>query len=186
LDTALAFVIGQVEQEATRSGVLLDQDEQYLLTHLPTTSIVPTWADGESPTIIPRDLPYEKLCNLTKVARVHDLQTRPDAAREWEFAASVFKLHRHPMSWLLKWAGVRERRPWWDGWVLFGAALALIICLMAVMLFAETRSASWTWIEWAAFSCGSLVAVVGLYFASRRFEGWQAKQAVERCRRGVS
>jgi hypothetical protein len=124
LDTALAFVIKQVEEEAMRSGVLLDEDERCLLTHLPTTAVSPDWVDAELPMPVPRDLPYERLCKLTKAARVHDLQTRPGAESEWEFATGVLKLYRHPMSWPLKWAGARER----DHGGMAGYCLALLFC----------------------------------------------------------
>jgi hypothetical protein len=183
LDTALAFVVRQVAEEAARSGAPLDDEERHLLTHLPTTSVFPEFVDGETPFFVPRDIQYEKLCALTKTARVRDLRTRPGAAREWEFAATVFKLNRHPMSWLLQWAGLKERRPWWDGWLLIGTALLVIACMMIVMLFPETRSASWTWIHWAAFSCGCVVILVCLYFVSRKFRDWQVKQTIERYRR---
>jgi hypothetical protein len=185
LDTALTFVTKRVEEEATRSGASLDAGERYLLTHLPATSALPEWVDGESPTLVPRDFPYEKLCALTRAARVYDLRTRPGAAQEWEFAAAVFKLNRHPMSWLLQWAGLREPRPWWDSWLLISAALLVIGVMMSVMLFVETRSPSWTWIHWTAFSCVCAVAVVCLYLASRSFWDWQARRAVERCRRDL-
>jgi hypothetical protein len=98
IDTALAFVFKQVEEEAMRSGVPLDEDARYLLTHLPTTAVFSAWVDAEMPMPVPRDLPYERLCKLTKAARAYDLQTRPGAAREWEFTAAVLNLYRHPMS----------------------------------------------------------------------------------------
>jgi hypothetical protein len=186
LDNALTFVIAQVEGESARSGMPLDDEERYLLAHLPAAPATPYWFDAETAIPTPRDLPYEKLCKLAKGARIHDLRTRPGAEREWKFTASVLKLNRHPMSWLLKWAGVRERRPWWDGWLLIGTALVVITCAMVVMLFAEAKSATWTWINWFVFSCGCPVVVIGIYFASRRFEKWQARQAVERSRRGLS
>ncbi len=42
LDVALAFVVERITQEAERSSVPLDDDEQYLLNHLPTEPTNPT------------------------------------------------------------------------------------------------------------------------------------------------
>jgi hypothetical protein len=185
LDTALAFVIAQVEEEATRSGAPLDDEERYMLTHLPSTSVFPEWVDPESPTLIPRDLAYEKLCSLARAARVRDLGTRPGAEGEWDFAAAMFKLNRHPMSWLLQLAGLRERRPWWDRWLLVAAALLIILCGGAAMLFAQTHEESWTWVEWAIFGGACAAALASLYVASRRFGDWQLRKNVERFRHGA-
>ena len=53
---------------------------------------------------------------------------------EWEFAFNVSKLNRHPMVWLLQWAGVKQRRPWWDRWLLFAASLLFVIATIPLML----------------------------------------------------
>ena len=60
---------------------------------------------------------FEKLCNLASVAYQYDLTLNP-APRDWELAFNVSKLNRHPMYWLLQWAGLKQRRPWWDRWLL--------------------------------------------------------------------
>src|SRR5258707_10883648 len=114
LETALTFVIERIDEEAKRSGSPLDDDERYFLKHLPT---VPTnltaqreyYSESASPVL--RDFSYERLCALAKNARFHDIRTRPEAARDWEFSAAVLQLERHPMSWLLDWAGMKKRRP---------------------------------------------------------------------------
>jgi hypothetical protein len=104
LDAALAFVIERISQEAQRSGTPLDDDEIHFLNHLPTEPTNPTVELGfntayeESwPTPVLRDFSFERLCKLARDAHQHDLRTRPDATREWEFAAGVLDLDRHPM-----------------------------------------------------------------------------------------
>lgn len=182
LDIALAFVIGQVADEANRSGTPLNDEQHYLLTHLPATSELPAWPDPELPPLIPRDLAYETLCTLTKAARLHDLRVRQGAAYEWEFAAAVFKLNRHPMLWVLQWADLKLRRPWWDGSLLIGAAVVVTSCALALMLYAETRRQSWTWLHWIAFGLGCSIIIVCAYLVSREFTDWQIRQTVEKCR----
>jgi hypothetical protein len=185
LDTALAFVIGRVEEEATRSGVPIDDEQHYLLRNLPATPVFSEWVDAEYPMLIPRDIAYEKLCTLAKGARVYDLRMRPEALHEWEFAAAVFKLNRHPMAWLLQWAGLKETREWWDRWLLVIVAVTLVFSVLAVALWAGIRGESWTWIQWGVFGCGCSSVVVSLYFIGRKFWRWQARQNVERCRRDL-
>jgi cobalamin biosynthesis protein CobD/CbiB len=140
-----------------------------------------------------RDFTYEKLCALTKAARLYDSQMRPEAETEWEFAAAVLKLNRHPMSWLLRWAGLKdenEKRPWWDRWLLVGTALMAVLLFVGggvvVAIIAEGHSELWERLVWAAAGCCYAAAAVGVYFFIRRIENGQAKQRVERCRRNLT
>jgi hypothetical protein len=41
LDAALGFVIGRIEEEATRSGESLSDEQRFLLNHLPKVSALP-------------------------------------------------------------------------------------------------------------------------------------------------
>jgi hypothetical protein len=64
LDAALAFVIGRIEEEATRSDEPLSDRQRFLLNHPPTVSALPPadGADPESPMLLlPRDIEYEAL-----------------------------------------------------------------------------------------------------------------------------
>lgn len=73
---------------------------------------------------------------LAKAAHLNDLELNP-RSHDWEFAFNVLKLNHHPMCWLLQWAGVKLRRPWWHRWLLMIAALVFIIsttCLMLVVM----------------------------------------------------
>ncbi len=108
LQIALAFVIKRIEEEACRSGEPLDEDERLLLTHLPTTSALPFAVDPEFPAPVPRDFSYERLIKLAKAAHRYDASPSSELAFDWEFAAAVLKLERHPMSWLLQWAEIIE------------------------------------------------------------------------------
>jgi hypothetical protein len=183
LDTALAFVIRQIEDEAKRSGMPLDDEQRYLMTHLPAITDVYAWPDPEFPRLIPRDLLYEKLCALAKAARLYDLRTRPAAANEWEFAAAVLKVNRHPMLWLLKWAGVKERRPWWDLLLLIGASFAVTVCAICLMIYAEILGQSWNWGHWSVFGLGCGIIITCAYLGSRKFRNWQINRAIESTRR---
>lgn len=183
LNTALAFVIQRVEQQATRSGDPLNRDEQHLLRHLPRRPRVSTWYDPENPTFQVRDQLhelYEKLCALAKDAHVHDLRVDPALAADWEFSAAVSRLHKHPMAWLLWWAGLRKRKPWWDKWVLLGVSLVFVICGISPVLFQLQKR--WAAFQWVVF--GSTYAAIFFlaYLLSRWSENRQFKQDIEKCR----
>jgi hypothetical protein len=184
LDTSLAFVIGRIEEEATRSGEPLSDDQRFLLNHLPNNSALPIWngADPESPAIlIPRDAAFERLCTVARDAHNSDARLNPASSVDWEFAVAVLKLNRHPMSWLLRWAGMKEHRPWWDRWALVVAALLVAFCFAALMLIAENDPSSR--FRWAGIGAGCIAILILQYFASRWIEERQLKQTIERCRR---
>jgi hypothetical protein len=64
LDAALEFVIGRIEEQATRSDEPLSDGQRFLLNHLPTVSALPPadGADPESPMLLlPPDIEYEAL-----------------------------------------------------------------------------------------------------------------------------
>ena len=145
-------MIERIGEEAERSGVPLDDDEKEFLVHLPTQPTNPTASWGFNtayedpwPTPVLRDLRFERLCNLARDAHLHDLRARPDAAREWEFASAVLKLHRHPLSWLLQWAHVRtaKRPERWDRLLLVGTAtlvvMVFILGAIALSVLTEVR-----------------------------------------------
>jgi hypothetical protein len=193
LDVALTFVVEGIAQEAERSAAPLDDDEQYFLNHLPTEPTNPTagWGfntayEGYWPEPVLRDLRFERLCKLAKDARLHDLQTRPDAAREWEFAAAVLELHRHPMSWLLKWAGIRTRKrsARWDRLLLVAtAAFVVVLSLvgaLALSALTDGQREFWKWTLWVAGACAYGTILTLLYLAVRRLEARQGERNVEK------
>lgn len=180
LDTALAFVTKRIEEEAMQSGSPLSDDERVLLHDLPRRSEMPMWSDSESLVFVPRDTAYEKLCTAAKAAYRKDLLINPNSASNWEFAAAVSRLNRHPISWLLHWAKVKERKPWWDKWALLAAALLFIASMAVPMVLAGAEP--WTPLRWTAVGIGYVAAIVLMYFASRRIEEWQLKRTIERCR----
>jgi len=187
LDAALRFVIRRIEEEATRSGEPLTDEQRHLLSHLPKDSVLPQgYASGpEDPVLlIPRDTTYERLCGVAKVAHTNDVKQNPASALDWEFAASVSRLNRHPISWLLHSAGVKEHRPWWDAWLLVAAALLFILLGAVVMLLAGQEP--WSRLQWTEVCVGCVTIFVLMYFASRRIEEWQLNQTIERCRRSLN
>lgn len=180
LDAALGFVIGRIEEEATRSGEPLSDEQRFLLNHLPKVSALPEayGADPESPMVlVPRDTEYERLIGLAKAAHLNDLRLNLASALDWGFAAAVAKLNRHPRSWLLQWAGVKMRRPWWDRWLLLAAALLFIFSVATVALLMGTEP--WTPFQWAGVGAVYIGVLVLLYFASRWVEEWQLNQNIE-------
>jgi hypothetical protein len=199
LEMTVAFVTERVSEEAERSGAPLDEDEKYLLHHLPTEPTNPTIASGFDtadedswPTPVLRDFRFERLCKLAKDAYLHDLQTRPAAAREWEFAAAVVQLNGHPVSWLLGWAGIRtaKRRAGWDRLFLaVTATLVVILSLfgaLALSILTDGKKEVWKWTLWVAGGCGYSLFLTLLYFAVRRLEMRQREQNVERYRCDLS
>jgi uncharacterized membrane protein YcjF (UPF0283 family) len=138
-------------------------------------------ADPEWPAfLIPRDTAFERLCTLARAAHNADAQLNPASTLDWEFAVAVLKLNRHPMSWLLGWAGMKERRPWWDRWLLIVAALLVAIGFAAVMLIAGNDS--WSRFQWAGVGAGYVAILILLYLGSRWTEQRQLKQTIERHR----
>jgi peptidoglycan/LPS O-acetylase OafA/YrhL len=86
------------------------------------------------------------------------------------------------MSWLLRWAGMKERRPWWDRWLLIAAAMLVVFCFAAMMLIAGNDP--WTRFQWTGIGAGYIAILIVLHFASGRIEKRLLKQTIERCRRG--
>jgi hypothetical protein len=183
LSRALDFVIGRIEQEAAQSGLPLSEEQQLLLNNLPRESAVPAMigTDSESPPLlsVPRDVAYERLIALARHARRDDSQN-PASDAEWKIAFIVAKLNRHPMSWLLAWAGMKERTPWWDRAGLIATALLLTGILLALAIFVDVGGG--TQLRWIA-SCAVYVALLlVLWRVSRCIEVWQLRRALEKYR----
>lgn len=182
LRAALAFVIGRIEEQAMLSGKPLNEEERFLLNNLPTVSTAPeiSIGDPEVPLqFVPRDRTYERLCVLAKAARHNDIQLDP-ASLDWDFALAVAKFRQHPLSWLLQWAGVKQRRPWWDRGLLIVAALLFIAASVPLMLLVIDRP--WSFWRWAVVVAGYTGILLFMYFASRRIERHQLERNIERCR----
>ena len=130
---------------------------------------------------LPRDAAFERLCAVAGAAHNSDARLNPASTLDWAFAVAVLKLNRHPMSWLLRWASMEERRPWWDRWLPIAAALLVIIGFIALILIAG--NGPWTRFQWIGIGAGCTAILILLQFASRRIEERQLKQIIERCRR---
>jgi hypothetical protein len=179
LNSALEFVFRRIEEESTKSGEQLSGQQRFLLNHLPNNSTAyPAFGSEADPTVVlvPRDLGYERLCALARAAHDGDVRSNPEAETDWKFAAAVLKLNRHPMIWLLEWAGVKVRRPWWDRWLLVAGALVLILTSVFLMLLAGSEP--WRWFQLAWVGGGYIVVIGLLYLASRRLEEWQLMQTI--------
>jgi len=183
LEHALAFVINRIEEEATRSGYALTDEQRFLLNDLPRDSALPMTNVNDPeypPMMVPRDVAYERLIALAREARRSDLRINPTSELDWKFAVAVSKLNRHPMSWLLRWAGVKERKPWWDRLLLVGAALTFTSITFALMWSAGVGSGSR--LGWIVFGTVYISMLLLLYFASRHIEEWQLKHTIEKYR----
>ena len=186
LDAALTFVIKRIEEEATQSGEPLSEEQSFLLKDLPTTpSLLQSGVGGpEDPNVViaPRDIAYERLCALAKAARNADLQLNAESGLTWDFAAAVTKLNQHPMSWLLQWAGVKPRKPWWDRLLLLFAAL---LPVLFIFLFVVLSRGEPSFFQWIVAGSVCVVSLALLYMASRRSEDRQLKKEIERCRPAI-
>jgi hypothetical protein len=101
-------------------------------------------------------------------------------SQEWKFAFNVSKLNRHPIVWLLQWAGVKQRRPWWDRWLLFAASLVFVIASIPLMLVVIDREGV-LW-RWGIVGAGYIGLLLFMRFVSRRIENRQLEQNIEKCR----
>ena len=180
LSAALEFVVTRIDEQSVRSGEPLTDEQRGLLNNLPKNSDVPQIVTGDfesPPILIPRDTNYEKLIALARSAHSEDRERSP-ASRDWEFAISVLKLNRHPMNWLLQWAGVKQPRPWWDGWLLIAAAMVFAAITMTLILFTDGTAAR----RLALCGTGYFVLILISYLASRKIEERQLEQNIEACR----
>ena len=185
LDAALRFVIERIEEEANRSGKPLSDEERLLLNNLPKGPPLFQNSGGYEefpPVVVPRDVTYERLCALAKLAYQSDRKASAEAG-SWEFAVAVSTLCRHPISWLSWWAGSKTRKPPWDPWRLLGAA-ALILIGSGAALITIVVHELWTRLLLTLIAAGCIATVVFLYFASQRTERWQLEQDIERYRGG--
>ena len=179
---ALAFVINRIEEQAVRLGQPLDEEQRSLLNNLPDQSDVPEFSTGdpEFPAHFRlRDTTYERLTALAKGAYRGDREMN-SGSHEWEFALNVSKLNRHPICWLLQWAGVKQQSPWWDRWLLVAAALLFIMAFVPLMILVIDKG--WIWWRWTIMGTGYIGLVLLMRLASQRIEERQLRQNIERSR----
>jgi hypothetical protein len=159
----------RIEEEATRSGELLTDEQRFLLNNLPRYSALPMThvPDPEYPPIlVPRDFVYERLIALARDARHNDVRVNPASDLEWMCAVAVSRLNRHPMSWLLRWAGMKEREPWWDRPLLVGVSLLVTFLVMALIVFAQVETGTrlrWVGRGWIRRNVSSSVFCLSSY-----------------------
>jgi len=180
LDRSVAFVIRKIDEAAQRSGQPLDPAARELLLNLPTKLIVPPPFLEEEAVPPPRDLVYEGLCWLGKAAYTLDSKRNPVT---WNFAAAVFRLNRHPMLWLLEWAGVKKERRWWDGCAVIIAALLLVLSVFAIgICYSITQHDGWKAVLWLGIVCVYIGLVVGVGVAWNRFQQMLVRRTIENYR----
>jgi hypothetical protein len=151
LKAALRFVTCRLEEQAFRSGEPLTRDQLSLLKNLPTLpprGMAFYYRDPMSAPLVPRDLNYERLWTIGKAAYLGDRKLAP--CLEWQFALAVFKLNNHAMHGLLEEAGVRQRRPTSDVFLLIVAAslpvTAIVTLAFLVPFTGNTQWAAAMWI----------------------------------------
>jgi hypothetical protein len=184
LDSALSFVIGRIAEQAKLSGEPLSDEQRLLLNHLPSSSSSSTPADWHPiPVLVPRNMNLERVFALGKDAYQNDRQVNP-ASLDWEFAFAVFTLDRHPMGGLLQWAGMKPRRPRWDGLLLIVTALLPIVAVVLLVWNALVWNADGPLFLFLAVGIGSgcVAIMVLMFFASRRIEKQRLEEDIERCR----
>ena len=174
LSAALSFVIGRIAEQAKLSGEPLSDEQRFLLNHLPSGTQA-NW-HPEIVVLTPRNINLERVCALGRAAYQHDRQVNP-AALDWEFAFAVFMLDRHPMGGLLQWAGMKLRRPRWDGLLLIVTALLPIVAVALLVWKADEHL-----FRSVGIGSGCVALMLLLFFASRRTEKQRLEEDIERCR----
>ena|ERR1700687_2899834 len=174
LDSSLRFVIGRIAEQAKLSGEPLSDEQRLLLNHLPSSTQA-NW-DPEIPVLVPRNINLERVCALGKAAYQHDRQVNP-ASLDWEFAFAVFTLDRHPMGGLLQWAGMKPRRPRWNGLLLIVSALLPIVAVVLIVWNADGAL-----FRSIGIGSGCVAIMLLMFFASRRIEKQRLEEHIERCR----
>lgn len=182
LQWAVSFVVQRITNHAQNSGNPLSENEVALLSDLPKQSVWLPFVEPDEPVPVPRDTAFENLCRHAKVARTQDTGRRVDAKREWDLAATILKLYDHPMSWLLAWGGFKERRPWWDRWLLFLSGCVYIACMFVVFWFSEDHLVSER-ARWIIVVCVAVLALLALGLILKKFERWELKRTVNKLRR---
>jgi hypothetical protein len=99
------------------------------------------------------------------------------ALLDWEFAFAVFARARHPMAGLLQLAGVKPKRPKWDGLLLI--VTALLPAVAAVLIGWNTDGSV---LRSAAIALGCAAIMLLTFFASRRTEKHRLEKEIERLR----
>ena len=173
LEAGLRFVSGRIVEQAALSGDPLNDEQRLLLNYMPSSPVASF--DPET-TLVPRNINYERLCALGKAAYLSDRQVNPTSL-DWEFAFAVFTLNRHPMWGLLKWAGLKYRRPWWDQLLLIVAALLFVLLLMLA-----AWNVPWTALQLIGIGFGCVALLLSMHFVSRRIEERELEKEIERYR----
>jgi hypothetical protein len=193
-DAALRFVIEHINREADRTGSPLDENDTELLENMPIKPTNPTLQgdsfayEGNLPMPVLRDFQYERLCTLAKNAHKHDVAVRPEAIQQWVFAAAVLRFHRHPMGWLLEWAGIKVKKAKtpFDGCLLWATGLTVVISLITVvalvLIFSPRQGQLLKFSLWIGGGCLGGGVVACSYFLARRLESWQGEQTIEKYR----
>jgi hypothetical protein len=134
LHSALSFVTSRIAQQAKVSGEPLSDEQRLLLNYLPSGT--PAIWDPRFQMPVPRNINLERVCALGKAAYLHDRQVNPSSL-DWEFAFAVFTLNRHPMGGLLQMAGMKLRRPRWDGLQLIATGLVPVVAVFLLVWNAD-------------------------------------------------
>jgi methylase of polypeptide subunit release factors len=156
------------------SGEPLSDEQSLLLNHLPSST--PANWDPEIVVLVPRNINLERVCALGKAAYQHDRQVNP-ASLDWEFALAVFTLDRHPMGGLLQWAGMKVRRPRWDGLLLVVTASLPIVAVVLLVWNADGP-----WFQSVGIGSGCVATMLLMFFTSRRIKKQRLEEDIERCR----
>ena len=174
LDSALSFVMGRIAEEAQLSGEPLSEQQRLLLNYLPSSTTANL--HPEIAVLVPRNIDLERLCALGQAAYEHDRQVNP-ASLDWEFAFAVFTLNRHPMRGLLQLAGMKLRRPRWDGLRLIITALLPIVAVVLLLWNADANL-----FRSIGIGVGCVAIMLLMFFASKRIEKQRLEEEIERCR----
>lgn len=198
LDQALHFVIGRISEQALREGQPLLESEREFLLNLPKRPTNPSLYSAHYPGdvgfgMLPiRDFAFERLCSLAKNACAFETGNSPQMRRQWNFAVAVFDLNNHPMSWLLRWAGIKVQKAAavTDGFLLLISGIAVVVLMLCAVFTlinpAQHHRPVPNVTLWIAGGSLFLTVVLGLHLLTRRLEMWQGKRTVEKYRCDLS
>lgn len=178
LEIAVSFVVHRVEAQAKASGQPLSEEEHSLLKSLPSSDAsYPILApEFGPPELVPRNINLERVCALTKAAYQHDRQLNLESL-SWEPAFAVLTLNRHPMSGLMQFAGMKRRRPRWDGLRLTVTALLPLVAVLLIVLKANENL-----FRSVGIGAGCVAIMLFMFFGSKRVEKQRLNEEIERYR----
>jgi hypothetical protein len=173
----LDFLFQRIEDQASRSSVLLDESARELLEFPPESS--GGSFHGMYTTPAPRNRDYEEFLKLTKESYAFDRSADHALDQRWRFAYAVLKFNGRSTARFLELAGVRVRGSFLDALLTFASGLLVVIGLVSFQLARVVVRWVFAFQLLTAF-CGALLLV--FFFWSRGLSKAYWKEQIEKLR----